>query len=241
MLMYPLKDAGSVLHGYRELIASAPDELTVMAGFLTGPTGTPVVYLAPTWSGDLTAGEAVVASLNRFGTPLAGGLAPMSYPDLLRMFDSGMAPGNRYALGTRWLPDLTEDAISALVVGAATCPSPSSLIALHHFHGAASRVAPDATAFALRQDHLLAEVIGAWGPGPAEQDPEVTAAPHLEWIDAVSEALAAEALPGGYPNILGPEDAHRTKLGFAGNAGRLLAAKHRYDPDGVFTAVGAIS
>jgi hypothetical protein len=31
-----------------------------------------------------------------------------------------------------------------------------SLLGRHQFHGAASRVAPDATAFALRRDHLLA-------------------------------------------------------------------------------------
>ena len=33
-----------------------------------------------------------------------------------------------------------------------------SLLAVHQFHGAATRVAPDATAFALRRNHFLAEV-----------------------------------------------------------------------------------
>ena len=32
-------------------------------------------------------------------------------------------------------------------------------------NGAAARVAPDATAFALRREHLLAEVIASWAPG----------------------------------------------------------------------------
>jgi hypothetical protein len=229
-----------VLHGYREILASAPDELTVMAGFLTGPTGQPAVFVAPTWSGDMAAGQDAVAPLRRLGVPLVDGVAPMPYPELLRMFDAGIIEGNRYGLSTRWLAELSDNAVTALAAGAATGSSPFSLLALHHFHGAAARVAPDATAFALRQDHLLVEMIAAWAPGPEGEDPAAAAAPHLEWAAEISAALAAEALPGGYPNILGPQEADRTKLGFAGNAERLLAAKHRYDPDGVFTAIGAI-
>ena len=165
----------------------------------------------------------------------------MPYPELLRMFDAGMADTNRYALGTRWLAELTDDAVTALAEGAATRTSPFSLLVLHQFHGAAARVAPDATAFALRRDHLLAEVIAVWEAGAEGEDPAVTAAAHLEWTEQVSTALAPGALPGGYPNILGPDQADRAKLGYAGNADRLLAAKHRYDPDAVFTAVGAIT
>ena len=241
MVMYPLAQAGQVLQGYREILASAPDELTVMAGFRTGPTGDPVVFVAPTWSGDLAVGEVAVAPLSRLGRPVAGGVTAMPYPDLLRMFDAGMATGNRYALGTRWLTDLTDDAISALAVGAVTRSSPFSLLVVHQFHGAATRVASDETAFALRQDHLLAEVIAAWPSGPTGEDSAFTAAPHREWVDQVTSALTPGALPGGYPNILGPQDGGRVKRGFAGNAERLLAAKRRYDPDGVFTAIGAIT
>lgn len=234
MVMYPLEQAGSVLRGYREIIADAPDELTVMAGLLTGPGGAPVVFLAPTWSGDLAAGEAAVAPLTQLGTPLVTGISPMPYPGLVRMFEGGSAAGHHYALGTRWLTELTDDAIGALVEAAIARPSPMSLLALHQFHGAAARVAPDATAFALRRDHLLAEVIGAWMPGgPAD--------PHRQWITDTTDALAPGAIPGGYPNILGPEDSDRIPLGFAGNLDRLRAAKHRYDPDGTFTAIAALT
>ena len=234
MVMYPFEEVRSVLSGYRELIAAAPDELTVMAGILTGPGGAPGVFLAPTWSGDLAAGEAAVAPLTKLGTPLMTGIAPMPYPELLRMFEAGSAAGNRYALGTRWLPDLTDDAITAITEGAVTRSSPMSLLALHQFHGAASRVAPEATAFAVRRDHLLAEVIAAWPP--ADSDGR-----HVEWLESTATALAPGAIPGGYPNILGPEDSDRIRLGFAGNLDRLMAAKQRYDPDGVFTAIAALS
>ncbi len=234
MVMYPVEQAEQVLCGYREQLAAAPDELTVMAGLLTGPGGAPVVFLAPTWSGDLAAGETALAPLTRLGTPLMTGLAPTPYPELLRMFEAGSAAGNGYALGTRWLPELTDGAIAALIEAAIARPSPGSLLALHHFHGAAARIAPDATAFALRREHLLAEVIAAWTPGEA-------AAPQLTWVEQATAALAPGALPGGYPNILGPGDTDRTRLAYAGNLDRLLAAKRRYDPDGLFSAVGALT
>jgi len=79
----------------------------MMAGFLTGPSGGPAVFVAPMWSGDPAVGKSVVAPLSRLGTPLYAGSSP--YPEHLRMFDAGMAEGNRYALGTRWLTELTDD------------------------------------------------------------------------------------------------------------------------------------
>ncbi|MDQ0375636.1 FAD-binding oxidoreductase [Cellulomonas humilata] len=232
MVLYPHEQAVQVLRGYRDVLATAPDELTVMAGFVGGPTGEAAVFVAPTWSGDLDAGEAAVAPLLRLGTPVAGGVGPLPYPELIRMFEAGAHSGQHYALGTRWLPTLTDDAIEVLAEAAATWPSPSSLLALHHFHGAATRVAPDATAFALRQEHVLAEVIAAWPGGDA--------APHRAWVARVTDALAPGALPGGYPNILGPDDTERARLGFGANADRLLAAKRRYDPDGVLTAIASL-
>lgn len=232
MVLFPHQQAAQVLRGYRDLITTAPDELTVMAGFVGGPAG-PAVFLAPTWSGDLDAGEAAVAPLLGLGTPVAGGVGPMPYPELIRMFEAGARPGQHYALGTQWLPGLTDEAIDVLADAASTWPSSASLLALHHFHGAAARVAPDATAFALRREHVLAEVIAAWQPA------EDAAAQHA-WVARVTAALAPGALPGGYPNILGPQEAERVRLGFGANTDRLLAAKRRYDPDGVLTAIAAL-
>jgi hypothetical protein len=233
MVLYPFQQAAQVLRGYREAIASAPDQLTVMAGLLTGPDGAPAVFVAPTWSGDLAAGESAVAPLTRLGTPLVTALQAMPYPALLRMFDAGSAAGNRYALGTHWWLELTDEAIGALAEAALARTSPLSLVAVHQFHGAAARVRADATAFALRRPHLLAEVIAAWAPGDDDER-------HLTWLREATATLAPGALPGGYPNILSTQESDRAEAGFGANAHRLRAAKHRYDPDGVFAAVAAL-
>jgi hypothetical protein len=42
------------------------------------------------------------------------------------------------------------------------------------------------------------------------------------------------ALPGGYPNFLGGDDAERAVKSYGRNAERLIRAKRHYDPDDVF-------
>ncbi|MET7865950.1 FAD-binding oxidoreductase [Micromonospora taraxaci] len=231
MIMFPLAEAPDVLRGYGALVAEAPDELTVMTGFLPGPAGEPVIFVCPFYSGpDLDAGLPWMDRLRALGTPLVDQIAPMPYADALRMFDGGMVDGNHYLLRTRWLPALTDSAVDVLVDAARQVSSPFSALAVHHFHGAATRVRLADTAFGLRTDHLLTEIIAVWAPGERAE-------PHREWAERTSTQLAPHALPGGYPNLLAPEETDRVRLAYGANWPRLRRAKHRYDPRELLTAV----
>jgi hypothetical protein len=231
MIMFPLAEAPDVLRGYGALVAEAPDELTVMTGFLPGPAGEPVIFVCPFYSGpDLDAGLPWLDRLRALGTPLVDQIAPMPYADALRMFDGGMVDGNHYLLRTRWLPALTGSAVDVLVDAARQVSSPFSALAVHHFHGAATRVRLADTAFGLRADHLLTEIIAVWAPGERAE-------PHREWAERTSAQLAPHALPGGYPNLLAPEETDRVRLAYGPNWPRLRRAKHRYDPRELLTAV----
>lgn len=231
MLLFPLDQAAAVLGGYGAAVREAPDELTLMAGFLPGPAGEPVVFLAPVFTGDdPDAGRPAVDRLRALGTPLVDQVAPLPYEDVLRMFDGGMADGNHYLLRTRWLPGVSGPVVAELVAAARAVTSPYSAIALHHFHGAATRVGVAETAFGLRDAHLLAEIIAVWTPG---DDP----GPHRAWAERTSAALAPHALPGGYPNLLAPEETDRVRLAYGSNWDRLRRAKLRYDPRGTLSAV----
>jgi FAD/FMN-containing dehydrogenase len=229
MLMFPFGEAGAVLAGYAEIMAGAPDELGLMAGFLPGPRG-PLAFLCPFWSGtDLAAGERVVDRLRGLGHPIVDQVAPMPYTAALSMFDRSMVDGNHYLLRTRWLTDVSATAADALVTAAAEISSPYSALIVNRFHGAGSRVDPGATAFAQRAPHQVVEVIAAWPPGePPDR--------HRAWANSVVAALDPIALPGGYPSLLGPETDQRARESFGGNLPRLLAAKRRYDPDNVFAS-----
>lgn len=115
---------------------------------------------------------------------------------------------------------------------AARRTSPQSAVAVHRLHGAAARVAPDATAFGLRRDQFMVEIIAAWEPGGGDDG----GAAHRAWARELWRDLAPFALPGGYANLLGPDDRAQAADAYGGNAARLLAAKRRYDPDGAFAS-----
>ncbi|MET0416316.1 MAG: FAD-binding oxidoreductase, partial [Actinoplanes sp.] len=207
MLMFPFAQAGAVLSGYAEIVAAAPDELTVMGGFLPGPDGRPLVFLCPFWCGDdLAAGERAVARLRSLGRPVVDQIGSMPYADALGMFDGSMVEGNHYLLRTRWFADVAK-AVGPLVDAADAMSSPHSALILNRFHGAAARIDPAATAFAQRTPHVVAEVIAAY---PPDEPP----GRHRAWADAVVSALDPIALPGGYPNLLGPDDDERARASF---------------------------
>jgi FAD/FMN-containing dehydrogenase len=231
LILFPWSQAESVLRGYAEAVASAPDELGVMAGVLSGPDGDPVVFLAPAWIGDPVQGKPVVARLSRLGTPLFVQIAPRTYADVLAMFDAHAVNGRHYAVQTRWLSELTPQIMSLLVEAGGTRTSPFSAIVLYHFHGAATRIPADATAFGLRREHFLVEMIAAWEPGA-----EDNGARHRRWAHDLSRAREPMALPGGCPNLLGPDELDQIALAYGANTARLKDLKRRFDPDSVFSA-----
>jgi hypothetical protein len=181
------------------------------------------------WSGDPAAGETFVARLRSLGHPVVDQITTMPYAAALSMFDASMVDGNHYELRSRWVPGLDPVAVDAIISGAAAVTSPYSGLIVTRLHGAAARVRPDATAFAHRTPHQVVEIIAAFAPGePVDR--------HRAWAESVAAALDPVALPGAYPNLLGPADDERARASFAGNLPRLQRAKRRYDPDNVFAS-----
>jgi len=234
-VIFPLDQAHEVLAGFGELIAEAPDELTVQAGFLSAPDGAPVIFFLPTWSGAPDDGAPWVRRLEGLGRPVVSAVGPAEYGEALRRGDQMFArDGRHYAIRTRNLTALTPPTVNALVAATATRTSPLSAINLHHFHGAAARVALPATAFGVRQPHFMAEIIASWRPavGPDAD----SGARHREWALATARRLDPHALSGGYPNLLTTDEPERVEDAYGPNGPRLIVAKKAYDPDGVFTA-----
>jgi FAD/FMN-containing dehydrogenase len=230
MVAYPIEEAAGVLRGLNAL--PRHDELSVIAGLFTGQDG-PMLALLPAWCGAPGTGEPALTELTRLGRPLAVQLDDLTPTGVLRLMDTNVGTGRAARADSRWLPDLTDDAIETIVAAARTVTSPYSVIALHHFHGAACRVPAGVTAWALRTEHRQVEIIASW---PAEEREDR----HRDWVARLSTALAPSALPGGYPNLLGPGELARVRLAHGANLGRLVEVKRKFDPDGVFTAVAAV-
>ena len=234
LLLYPLEQARTVLHRFNEFIATAPDALTIPSGFFQMPDGQTVLFLSPTYCGSLEAGEQAIAPLRTFSKLLADQVQPVTYQALIHGLDAMVPQGRHYDIQTRSLKGLQTETIEVLLEQGLPLSSPFSMISIHNFHGAASRVGASETAFALRQDHLMVEMIAAWEPQTPDEDQR-----HIEWAQNLSQALAPYAFKGGYINLLDEKEQERVPLAFGSNYRRLLDLKQTYDPDDVFhSAIG---
>jgi FAD/FMN-containing dehydrogenase len=140
------------------------------------------------------------------------------------------ADGCHWETRTRSLPALTAGAADAIIAAKARAASLYCSVFWHHFHGAATRMAPDSAAFGLRREHLMVETVAGWKPDGDD------GAVHRRWARELWQSLAPFALPGGYANLLGPDDGEQAAAAYGGNAARLRALKHRFDPDGLFAS-----
>jgi hypothetical protein len=232
MLLFPFAEAKAVLEGCTEIMADAPEELTVQLGLVGGPDGAPLVMVVPTWCGLREQGEARLAPFSRLGTLVANTLAATAYGASLAIFDPFLVTGQRVFMETCWLPTLDSQGIDIFIRALATAPSPGCAILTHEFRGAASRVPAAATAFGLRRDHVLVEILASFTDRSQPGDERW----HRGWVQAARRAFDGIALPGGYPNFLACCAVEHAAKSYGDNADRLIKAKRHYDPDNIFNS-----
>jgi Berberine and berberine like len=237
MTLYPATRAAGVLRYFREVTASAPDELTALFGFLTAPKapfvpvpmqGKPAVAIVLCCSGDVVQAQQTVRGIKRWGPPAVDLVGPMPYLALQSMLDAGAPSGaNNYSKAGH-LDRLDDAAIDTLVEHAARMGPGLSQVHLQHMGGAVARVPGDATAFANRQAVYAVNVIGMW-TDPTEADR------HVAWARGFSEALQPHTNGRVYVNFLGEEGEERVRAAYGPEAyARLARVKAAYDPENVF-------
>src|ERR1700747_1708523 len=163
MVLHPMAKAREVLRFYRDFARKCPDEALAAAALMTSPEGAPVVAIIVSYIGDIAAGEAVVAPVRKFGSPLLDTIAPTSYVQLNTFFDAAVPYGGvqRYWKSS-FLGELGDHLIEMLIELLAKFLSPMSMVLFFHLHGAAARVDRNATAFGLREDQWDYDVISQW-------------------------------------------------------------------------------
>jgi FAD/FMN-containing dehydrogenase len=231
-IVYPWSEAETVLRRYAAFAANMPDELGVPLLMASGRDGRPAIILTPLWNGDQLQGERATNHLQALGKPQFAQIGPMTYTEMLVPIDTWLAgvDGFHFEFRTRSLPALTPAAVDAIITAVARKTSPHSAVNWHHFHGAATRIPPEATAFGLRQEHFMVEIIAAWEPDASD------GAEHRQWAQDLWENLAPFALPGGYANLLAPHHREQAKDAYGSNGARLRSLKRHFDPDGVFAS-----
>src|SRR6202045_30431 len=228
MVLHPMAKAREVLRFYRDYARSCPDEALASSALMTSPEGAPVVAIIVAYIGDLAAGEAAVAPVRKFGSPLLDTIAPTSYVQLNTFFDAAVPYGGvqRYWKSS-FLKQLGDDLIEILIERSAKFLSPMSMVLFFHLHGAAARVDRNATAFGLRDDQWDYDVISQW-TDPAES------ARHIQWTRDFWTAVEPFATGEGYVNHLDAEEATRIRAAYGPGYERLVALKNKYDPTNLF-------
>jgi len=231
VLIYPFSEAKAVLERCADIATFTPEDLTVQVGFAAGPDAKFVVLVVPTWCGVEAEGQARLRPFLNLGTLLGGGVTQTSYAASLTAFDAYLVNGLRTFMETCWLPALDSGSIDTMIEAMAKAASPGCAIFTHEFKGAASRVPSGTTAFGLRRDHVLVEILAAFVDRLDKHEERR----HRQWVRDTLRAFDPMALPGGYPNLL-PVDAEvdRVMKSYGRSVERLIKAKRCYDPDNVF-------
>jgi FAD/FMN-containing dehydrogenase len=229
MVVHPMAKAKEMLCFYREFCRGCPDELVAAAAMMTSADGDPIVVIVAAYIGDLTAGEKAMASLRKFGPPLADTIAPTSYVALNSLFDAAFPYGGvqRYWKSS-FLKELGDDLLDIMIARSTKFLSPMSNVLFFHLHGAATRVDPNDTAFGARDDQWDYDVISQW-TDLAESSG------HIQWTRDFWTAVEPFASGQVYVNHLDAEEGTtRIKAAYSRNYERLVALKNKYDPTNLF-------
>jgi FAD/FMN-containing dehydrogenase len=153
----------------------------------------------------------------------------MAYAEVQSMLDYGAVPGRRYYSRANFVPDVGDDLVGALGEQFLRVPSPLSFVLVFQFGGAATRVAPEATAFPHRDAAFMLELFPAWTEAGDDER-------NIGWVRQTWEALQPFLSPGNYVNALAlGEGDERVRRSYGPiTYERLVAIKNRYDPANLF-------
>jgi FAD/FMN-containing dehydrogenase len=230
LVAHPFAKAREVLQYFRSVTESPPDDFGVFSGLVNAPdgSGAKLAILVAAHCGDLSAGEAAMQPLKAFGPPVMDALGPIAYSTLNTILDAGNPKGALNYWKSSFLSVLSDAAIDTMIDCYARCPAPMGGMLVEHLHGAACRVAPDATAFPHRAEGFNLLVLGQW------MDPAATAA-CTEWVRETYAAMQPFTGSGRYSNYLGDDEAADASAAAYGlNYPRLQKIKAKYDPGNVF-------
>ncbi len=217
-LIFPVSRARDVMRRYRDLMASAPDELQTSGG-LASSEEEPALFIAVCHCGDGDSGNSLIDRWRVSLQPESDTVKWVSYSaDFVLPAVASSGSGS-------FLPDLNDDLIDVLADSFSGAP-PWCTAAWNDYHGAVTRVLPDAMAFPLRRSGYDLFVHASWKTEESRRDA-------LTWLSELHGALRRWER-GVYVNNIGTESAEQTAAAYGANFERLTTIKAKYDPDNFF-------
>src|SRR5499426_2026770 len=236
-MLYELSETADVMKWYRDLIPSAPDDLTGFFAFLTVPPAPPfpehlhmkkMCGVIWAYAGPQEKAEETFKPIRAFKTPALDFVGPLPQPALQSMFDALYPPGLQWYWRADFVNEISDDAIAQYTRFGEALPTMHSTMHMYPINGAAARVGKSDTAWNYR-DSNWAQVIVGVDPDPANNEKIIS------WTKNFYDAVHPYSAGGAYVNFLmGDEGEERVKKTYGGNYDRLVAIKKKYDPDNFF-------
>jgi hypothetical protein len=227
-ILFPLKQAKSVLTFYSEYEGMARDDLYLSAVMVSNADlrGLSGVGFSMCYSGPASEADKILATIRGAGTPVLDGLKPMDYVALQRSGDLDEKRAIGSYTKTGFVKQIQPALIDAMISGLEENPERSTTVGFQHCGGAISRVAPTATAFPHRGIHATSLLTADW---LATSDP----APHLKFLRQYWDSIVPHTA-GFYTNDVIDETQKQVDENYLGNYPRLVALKNKYDPTNLF-------
>jgi FAD/FMN-containing dehydrogenase len=235
-IAYRREHAAELLHIYRELLESAPRELSGGVVFNTAPPapfipaelhGQPIVVAMVTWFGAIPAGEKLVGKLRAFGPPIADLVQPMPYTAVQSIIDAGNPFGRRHYWRSENLVTFSDDAIHRIVGQANSATSPFTQIIIVPMGGRIAEVPRESTALGGRSSRWQYHCYAGW----TDRDD----AKHIGWVKETERAMKPYTAGQISMNYISEAGSDRIRAAFGDETyGRLVALKDEYDPTNLF-------
>jgi FAD/FMN-containing dehydrogenase len=246
---YRLHEVGTVVGGVLILPATpdnilsfvaaaeaAPEELTTIANVMKAPPmpflpegliGRPVIFGMLVNVGPVEAGERAVAPFRGLDEPIADMVRPMPYPEIF-MEEEGAEEFHPLAAARTMFIDDLDGAVAETIVGELEASTAAMAVTqIRVLGGAMAQVPVEDTAFAHRRRGMLVNVAALY------ESPDA-AGKHEVWTDRLTAAIRRESR-GAYSGFLGDEGEDRIREAYPPPTwDRLVAVKHRYDPNNLF-------
>jgi FAD/FMN-containing dehydrogenase len=229
-VLYPLSAAPKVLSFFREYSADLPDELSLQVGFVHAPdgSGAKLCAIIVCHAGlDTERAAADVRPLRELDSPVADMVQRFPYPVMNTGADWLFSKGTLNYWKSAFFSALSDDAVEVMVDAFERAPSDRCILAIEEFHGAVTRVPPEATAYPHREPGFNLLLISQW------TDPAATEA-GIAWARQTFDALAPHMADRSYTNYLTADDHDRVRQAFGLNYERLVEVKRQYDPENRF-------
>ncbi|WP_256837899.1 FAD-binding oxidoreductase [Ornithinimicrobium faecis] len=226
--------AHEVLRTFRDVMAAAPEELSLACAFMTAPDddedipvhlrGRAALAIVGMWAGALADGEAALQPIRALG-PDADFFGATGYADFQCSVDD--PPGYRNYWTAESVVDLPDAAIDVIVTRARELPAGPSTVFIVAWGGAVARHGAEHSPLAGRDAAFIVHPLLLWEDA-ADDDR------NMRLGRAFRRDMRGFSTGATYPNFLGDEGSRRMASAFGSSAARLAAVKAAYDPAGTF-------